>query len=409
MGLYLHSNILNVLTISIDFNNTITIFYRKLMMNKNNKAGILTLYHNNYNYGGLLQSYALWKTLDDLGVDAKQISYLLDSGYENYKGKFVWNIKTLIKSIAYGQYYRNILKRQKIVQKFELSIPHTKEVDANSIKDVNNEFDAFICGSDQIWNPIGWQDNLFLSFVSNDKKKISYAASMARDSLTKEEAEYVINHIKTFYAISVREETSAKALKEYDSSLQIEVMPDPTLLLSKEEWSSLTVEGKINVPYIFAYFLGDNYEQRDKAIEYAKSVNKKIYFIDYLNYEQRDWCIAHKEYMLDNVSVPDFLTLIKNADLVITDSFHGAVFSSIFETPFVALNRFKNNDKNSMNSRIVTLMNTLDIDRNFNVLNNDKDYSYTNEELKSIREALKYQSNKGKEFLRRSLEISNDK
>lgn len=370
------------------------------------KIGILTLYHNNRNFGGLLQSYALCEFLIDQGLEAEQIAYLLESGYPKYKGKLITKIKHEIKlMINYGIDYRYVFKKNKKIRKFELSIPHTKETVAREIGKLNDRFDIFICGSDQIWNPIGWQDTLFLSFVKDDKKKIAYAASIARDEMTKDEATYALNHIKSFSKVSLREKESIFALKKYDELFEVDIMPDPTLLLTKQQWEKVIGCRIENKPYIFAYFLGNNLKQRDRAIEYAKHRNIKIFFVKYLDILCRKWENEHDEYMLNDVGVNEFLSLIKNAELVITDSFHAAVFSAIFQTPFEVLNRFEKSDKKSMNSRIKTLMNILKINRSIEDLDFDKDYSFSEDELLNINEQLAKQREKGKEFLMEAIGI----
>lgn len=379
------------------------------------KIGILTLYHNNHNYGGLLQSYALWRSVDDICQEysrkyyVRQISYVQESGYQNYQQslrKQKEKIKEVGRIIKYGlSYYKGLHKHWDILKEFENQIPHTKEVTAQNISKLNNEFDIFICGSDQIWNPMGWQKAFFLSFVEPGKKKIAYAASMARDHFTKEEAYYAFNMMKGFDAISLREEQSVKALQEYDPSFQAEVMPDPTLLLTAEDWNQVAQESKREVgkPYIFAYFLGNNYRQKEDAINYAREVGKKIYFVGYLNLQNHKWEKEHSDYMLDHVGVSDFLKFIRDADMVITDSFHGAVFSAIYHTDFIVLNRFKSGDKESMNSRIDTLMNILGIDRVAQNLDAGKDYHLSRKEIEKINSSMAQQRLKGIRYLNRVL------
>lgn len=376
-------------------------------MSEKKKIAILTLYHNNYNYGGLLQSFALWKVLEGQGYDARQISYVLDSGYPGYSKNFIQPVKDFAKSVLYGSYYTGVKKRRKAMNIFEAEIPHTDEVTAQNIQKLNDSFDTFVCGSDQIWNPIGWQNTLFLSFVNPGRRKIAYAASMARESLTHEEAEYAYKMTRDFYAISLREEKSLAAMQQYYPDFRADIMPDPTLLLEQNEWKALAALGETGDKgdYIFAYFLGTDNDNREMAIQYARERHQKIYFINYLDLANRQWEKSHKNVMCPKgiVEVPDFLALIQNASLVITDSFHGAVFSSIFHTPYVTMNRFKNSDKNSMNSRIDTLMATLNINRKIESLNATHDYSLSDEETRNIDTALRMQRKKGIDFLNRAI------
>lgn len=380
-------------------------------MNSKNKIGILTLYHNNFNYGGLLQAYALWKVLDEQGYDVKEISYHLDSGYPWYRESSISSIKseakTLAKKVLWRSYYTGLKQRDIAMHQFELTIPHTEEVTAQEIHKLNASFDTFICGSDQIWNPIGWQDTLFLSFVSPENRKIAYAASMARDFFTKEEADYAYRMTRDFTALSVREEQSLKAMREHHPDFTAEIMPDPTLLLPVTDWNEITKKGRAqDGEYIFAYFLGNETTARDRVIEYAKVRGKKIYFINYLNKYCRNWEKVHQNLMVPyaDFGVPDFLAMIQNASLVITDSFHGAVFSSIFHTPFVVMSRFKSCDKNSMNSRIDTLMTTLSINRKVEQLDTTQSYPLTEKEISNIDNALKLQRKKGIGFLNQAMQ-----
>ncbi|HEM5148845.1 TPA: polysaccharide pyruvyl transferase family protein, partial [Streptococcus suis] len=154
---------------------------------------------------------------------------------------------------------------------FEKKIPHSKKVTKNSIKDLNSKYDLFVCGSDQIWNPIGWQTTFFLDFAT--KPKISYAASVARDSLSKDEVEFISGLTSDFSSLSVREQTTSKFLTN-ELGMEFEVVPDPTLLLSREEWETKfpnKTKNENKRPYIFAYFLGFNSEQRNDCIKFAKS------------------------------------------------------------------------------------------------------------------------------------------
>lgn len=365
-------------------------------------VGILSLYFNNSNYGGLLQAYALLHVIGKMGYQCKQISY--DWNSEDIRSSNL--VRTLvhpIRAFVFGKWYKDYCNGVKLLKKFELSIPHTKIVNSKTISSLNRDFDFFICGSDQVWNPLFWQDSFFLSFVEPGKKKIAYAASMARNGLSASEANYALKMMQGFSKISLREIESVKALQEYNKSFFAEVMPDPTLLLTSDEWEQITTEPVVSEPYIFAYFLGDNSSARNASIRYAKNEGKKIVFISSLLIESRKWEMANHNAILSNIGVNDFLSLIKYADLVITDSFHGSVFSSIFGVPFITFNRSKDNNLESMNSRITTLMSMLGIKRNIKTIECGKDYSFTTDETKTIKKALKDQREKGIEFLKEAL------
>lgn len=376
------------------------------------KIAILTLYYNNANYGGLLQAYALQKVISEMGYTCHQISYDLNSGYSSLnedkvgkKEKFIILINR-IKNFVWRKHYK---RYSTVLKKFERSIPHTVLVNASNIGELLNKYDVFICGSDQIWNPIGWQPNLFLDFAIG-KKKVSYAASIARDTLSISEIEYIQRYVKSFSAISVRETITAELLNKSMTECAVEVMPDPTILLATKDWKKIAIvngerEKRIgNKPYIFAYFLGDDLKQRNKCIKYAQKKGMIIYFIPYMNSKIFIWESTHKKYMLNYVSVNEFLYLIKNAEMVLTDSFHGTVFASIFKTSFYVLNRSLGSNIQSMNSRIMTLLNELELENRYiKDIYTIQDYKYSERELQNISINLERLRQVGIEFLKNVL------
>lgn len=369
-------------------------------------TAILTLYYHNYNYGGLLQAYALQKAITDLGYQAEQISYKLESGYAGWnpiKASIKKPVAYLYHRAKYGKWFDQYTVRRKKFEAFAETIPHTEVVTTQTISELSNQFDCFVCGSDQIWNPIGWQPTLLFDFLSNDKKRISYAASIARDELTEEEYAFMKPYLDRFSAISVREKKSADMLNRKFPRLNVQAVPDPVFLLTEEEWRTLIP--KVNekkVPYIFAYFLGENEENRQKAIQYAEDRKLKIRFASYLDYTQSGWDKKHPELLASPMGVEEFLQSIANAELVLTDSFHAAAFSSILKTPFYALPRFKAQDGNSMNSRILNLVQELEIlGRYTETL--PVEYKWQEYELKHIDENLSRMQKNGMQYLKESL------
>lgn len=368
------------------------------------KVAILSLYYHNFNYGGVLQAYALQKAVSSLGIDAFQISYDLMSGYQKgVYNKIKYFVKKPVRYIYRKIVSPNIIDFENRFVEFTEKIPHTEVVTVDAIKRLGKEYDAFICGSDQIWNPIGWQPTLFLDFVPSGKPKIAYAASVARDNLNPEEIEFILQHIRDFKAVSVREERTAEILKQSQTRQNISVMPDPTMLLRPEEWSALTTESEnTERKYVLAYFLGGNIEQREQAIAAARQQGKDILFIPYVCRSALKWEKDHEKYMAKNVGVPKFLTLIKNADAVITDSFHGTIFSIMFRTPFFVLERFRNDDSKSMNSRVVTLLKTFSLqNRLVDEIPQNEKWAFSNSELDCIEKVRTFQRQKGMDFLKR--------
>ena len=384
---------------------------------------ILTLYYHNSNYGALLQSYALQKALEEMGFAVKQISYDLDSGYDEsgwiHRQKKRFNryfsfLRPWYRLIRYGKWEVGRNAMNKKLYSFAGKIPHTKVVRSRNISSIVSDFDAFVCGSDQIWNPEGWQPTLFLNFVKKDVTnnyplKISYAASIARDELTKEEFDYIKKFTLDYDAISVREKNLVDALNKA-LGRKVYAVPDPCFLLKKEDWMRLVQQSDIcrHNNYIFVYVLGNSIERREEIISYSRKQNLNAIITPFLNRREeiRKWEADHEEFMeVDIVGVQDFLSLINNASLVITDSFHASVFSLIFATPFYAVGRsIGKGSGHSMNSRLISLLDDFDmVDRLVEKLPENAHYSYTDGDITKINSALRSMRNAGISYLSNSL------
>ena len=371
----------------------------------NLKIGIMTLYYNNANYGGLLQAYALVNAINLIGCESEQISYDFKKEYFEGRNRVKYLLRNYIRKFIPGYMYHNS-RFESALRIFEKEIPHSRRVTRNSVKELNSWYDAFICGSDQIWNPIGWQTAFFLDFAT--KPKISYASSVARDFLSKDEVNFISKLTSDFSSLSVREQTTSKFLS-HELGKNFEVVPDPMLLLSKEEWNThFPNKSAINSkkPYIFAYFLGCNVKQRNDCIKFAESKGLDIYFIPFMKKESYNWDKEHTKYFAKKFKVEDFLDLIRNAELVLTDSFHGTVFSCIFEKPFYVLNRQLLEHEKSMNSRLTTLFNLLKIEntRMIEDIFLIDEYDFKDEELIKIKESKKQCKIKGINYLKEAIE-----
>lgn len=368
-----------------------------------NKIAILTLYYNNFNYGGVLQAYALQKKIEELGFSAKQISYRIETGITDWK-PINWEIRKCLSKVYYYIKFKNWMKqfenRRKKIISFAEKIPHTEIVKASNINKLSKEYDCFICGSDQIWNPIGWQSVFFFDFLPKNKPRFSYAASVARDSLSEQQLEYMRKYLSKFSTISVRESNTADILNNRYSDLNVCVMPDPVILLTKEQWKAIMVKPLIDEKYILAYFLGHDEMNREKAIQYAESHKLKIFFVSHIDKKDYIWEKKHRKSLAPIMGIEEFISSIANAEMVLTDSFHGAVFSSIFNIPFYVMSRFKKDDQLSMNSRVISLLKELGIpERNCDDIGKVYDYKWKEEEVKNINFNLERLRKKGIDFL----------
>ena len=328
------------------------------------KIGIVTMYHNSINYGGVLQAYALTKILNENGCEAEQIRFvgkmterqrichLFTFGIKKAAGYILANAKWVLKKPIKWMLRKNSVSsvRSALEEPFGCFgnnyIPHSNMIyTGNNIKKANPQYDAFITGSDQVWNFAWYNPIYFLDFVAKDKKKISYAASISMDSLNDKQRKVFKKSLKRYSAVSLREAESIPLISDL-SPVEPRFVLDPTLLLSKETWSSLAEKETVREEYVFCYFIGANENERRIAKEYAKKHSLKLVGISI--YDQFDGL----DLKLTDSGPEEFLSYLKNAKYIFTDSFHAVVFSKIFEKQYFVFNRDK---KGSMSSRIRTI------------------------------------------------------
>lgn len=224
-----------------------------------------------------------------------------------------------------------------------------------------DEFDYFVCGSDQIWNPFYPQNSLidFLQFTIA-KKRIAYAPSFGVSHIPEHKKEIYKKWITEIPYLSVREEKGASIIKEL-TGRDAKVLVDPTLMLNADEWLSIAEKPDFEVPekYILTYFLGNQIQKYKKYIQkQANNFGCKIINLNEIR-EFEHYC----------VDPSGFIYLINKATLVCTDSFHGTVLSIILKRDFVVFDRVE--DGHSMGSRIETLLNKFGFEeRRFDLLIN---------------------------------------
>ena len=309
------------------------------------KIGIVTMYFGNRNYGGNLQAYALCCVLNDMGHKAEIVSF-----YNKNKVRFILSsTKQFFLSFRNGV-SKKIRVRNKAIKSFNISIPHTKLFFPETIKKANKHFDCFIVGSDQVWNPDWLDEYTTLNFADNDKVKISYAASLGKINLSDKQRAILKQAIDNTNYISLREKENISLVKELTDK-PIKWVLDPTLLLDKDHWDMIVSDRLINCEYMFCYFLRGDRPIIDVAVSYAKSRNLKIVTFPYLNGCLEDGDANFGDYRLYNVSPKDFISLIKYASFIMTDSFHATVFAHIYKKEFIVLSK----NGNEMGCRMSSL------------------------------------------------------
>lgn len=303
-------------------------------MNKGEKKrtiGIIT-YHRAINYGAILQLYALQKKIKDLGAKSVVIDYRnkkLENNHKKMKLSECKKVKDFARYLFLSKHYNNKYDKFRNFSSryFSLSEPF---YNALEIKEKEKKYYRFITGSDQVWNyKINGMDTTYLlDFVRDKNKKASYAASFGVKKIPEEYRQKYKDLLKDFSFLSVREKQGAQLLKDLISR-EAEVVLDPTLLLSKEEWYNLAKKSfKPHLKYILVYAFGRSSNIFNLANHISKKTGYKIVYIS--NTYNKNL----KIYYVKSAGPEEFLDLFKNAEYIITNSFHGTAFSINFNKQF---------------------------------------------------------------------------
>lgn len=371
--------------------------------------GIVSMYHGSRNYGGLLQAFALCEFLNNHGYDAKQIDLppvamnTVNSRIERIKNnpiKFLKGVPDAISSrirnalfrLFRRDLYESCISRDRLMDSFRESIPHVDTVKkAEEMHKYNNDFDSFICGSDQIWNPYAFRPEYFLKFADENKNKIAYAASIAKKEINNEDLAIIKNNIHNIDFVSVREK-NAKELLNGVCDKDIKTVLDPTMLLSSDEWESHLIKSNVSGDYIFCYMLEDDYKRKQFVKRFAKENHLRVVSLPKVS-GSATWNDICFKYVSGRADTPfEFLSLIHDAKYIITDSFHAVVFSCIFRKEFLC---FECRRTKTLFPRIENLLSTfncedryfIDVDqRAYDVVSNKIDYTSGEDKYKKMRE-----------------------
>lgn len=307
-----------------------------------NKTGLIITLYGNFNFGNKLQNYALLQVLEKFGlsVHTANIAYKFES--------LIMNMKSFIKESLVKVFRPAIEKNReyKFIKFSSRYLKPTKEkYDTNSVQKITN-YDFLIYGSDQIWNPscLG-NSNLFLGYSGAKNKNIAYAASFGISSLPEELRDRYCNGLNNFHHISVREEQGMEIIRRLNSHQEAEVVLDPTLLVTKETWSSLEKmpDAWNDSDYVLIYFLGEMSHDIENII-CSFSRDHGFHVVNIMKKDSPYYAIGPEE----------FLYLEKNAKLVCTDSFHSCVFSFLYNTPFIVFDRVGVEDMSSRTETFLT-------------------------------------------------------
>ena len=303
------------------------------------KKSIKTItFQRAHNYGAFLQAYALQTCLKSLNYNVKIIDYQnnnIDTKKPiNFykKNNIKWTIKSIIDYVKHNKLLND--KYKKFNYLIENNFDLTKKVkDDEDILNVIEDNDILITGSDQVWNPIITKgvDDIYTLNINKEKiKKISYAPSFGSIDEIDNYKRQLIKNISKINKISVREKSAQDFLCNELKS-RVDVVLDPTLLLTYVEWNDIIVKQNYSEPkekYILAYDVAPDSEYVKIVNDLSNQSNLKVIHFDLKN-------IYKNEYMNKYSADPfEFINLIKNAEYIVTTSFHATVFSIIFNKKF---------------------------------------------------------------------------
>ena len=337
------------------------------------------------NYGGILQNYALQQTLIKLG----HTPYTFDLGKYTWKNWGVTTIKSIIKKLIGRPYYfpetpykRN--KSEEILRSFvkrRINLISPRDYRPSSSKIIEYDIDALVVGSDQVWRPRYNRciEDMYLGFTDNASiTKIAYSASFGT-----EEWEYTPDMTQTckalaqkFHAISVREDSGVDLCKKYLDVNAVHLI-DPTMLLTADEYKELVSHiPQMNSQNLFAYIL----DQSEEKIKYVQQAAERLGLKIVIKGSDSELSVED--------SIEKWIANFRDAKYIITDSFHGSVFSIIFNKPFYAIgNKARGKSRfNSLLSMYELENRLIDVEDGDTKFNQDIDWSIVNTKISQYRE-----------------------
>lgn len=333
------------------------------------RVGLCTCYTNR-NYGSMLQSLATQSAIERLGHQCEMIRYkkrysraeLVRQLPRLFNGG---NIKKMRKQMkarqdakAYPGIERERAARRKCFDTYRDDTFTSLSEEFIGFQELNagsSRYDAVVVGSDQMWLPAGLPTNFYnLQFAASGVRRVSYATSFGVSEIPWYQRSRTADFLRRIDFLSVREDAGAKICRDV-AGVEARVVVDPTLLLTRDEWANaVPVHPVMNEPYIFCYFLGTNPLCREEARRVSQELCLPIVTLRHLD-EIVPSDESFGDYAPYEVDPAGFVNLIRGAEYVLTDSFHGTVFSTIHHKRFATFYRFASSDRQSRNSRIDSL------------------------------------------------------
>lgn len=315
---------------------------------------------NSTNYGTNLQAIALYDVLNRYG----KCDLFWDRRYytgaiflEKVRGK----VRSLVKKETNEPTPQNNMKLKNI----ETCFSDCNKITINSkreLRETINKYSTYVIGSDQVWNPFYLNDTFFLDFAPKNTKKISYAASIGVSSIPRRLHRKYKKYLGNFTYISMREKSGAEYMEQL-LGREIDIVLDPTLLLTKEEWTEYcvgnVVSEKLPQKFILCYFVGNEISHWDKVQLISIETSLPVVILP-----MNAWDLnVPGAIVLEEAGPREFVKVLEKATIVCTDSFHMCAFSFNFNKHLIAFKRFYDSDSAGQNSRINDLFELVGINR----------------------------------------------
>ena len=336
----------------------------------------ITTWHTGANAGTFFQLFGLYKYLSERGHDVKVIDYVMEDthdmlprGWYYYLSQPIALLKRKIQrkqgNAAYlsntSSFMEEIRIRDKRFKEAYGQLYFTEKVSTEAdLKKLNDSFDAFIVGSDQIWNASMLNRRYLLDYVADDKLKASYAPSMGSGQVLPYQRKMFKEYLQSFNYISTREKKLADILNSVLEQ-HVEHVLDPSMLVAKEDYLRMAHLPKQFVPnsYLLCYFMPNNEKQRKQILDFAQSHSLKIVVMAMFANSY-----TFKEAEIYSAAGPkEFLGLIANAAVVFTSSFHCTIFSILFNKDLYVFKQYATSKAADINQRFEEQLSTYGINR----------------------------------------------
>ena len=372
------------------------------------KIGLLSV--QNHNYGSILQAYALQQFLNNMGNEAEIIRYKKTNLIKQASRLFYYPLFKATVKMKWKNIYCKVFKKKECSQTLnsrerafsafiDKNIRVSKlYVGRKELEKSYQDYDVFVLGSDQVWNPMNLGGDFFtMTFVPDHVRKITYAPSFGVSEIPKNQRKKTAAYLSRIDKIAVREKDGIRIIKEL-TGRDVTTVVDPTILIDRSVWDQQTSERMVKEDYIFCYFISTNPAYRAFAKRLSEKTGLKVVGIPHVDeYVKAD--VGFGDIIPDGVGPLEFVNLIRNAYYVCTDSFHGSVFSTLYHKTYFTFSRYAKEGGDSTNSRLYSFLEMIGLEKRLtnpeqeitDVLLQKIDYQNTDAILKKIRaDSIKY-------------------